>query len=148
MTFEEIVDQAIEMVRRRGQVSYRMLKRQFDLDDASFEDLKDEILYSQSQIIDDEGRGFAWTGGTEPEASPPTSVPASAPATDQTPPPLVYTPQHLTQKILTSRSALEGERKQVTVCFADIKDSAELIKDLDPEAAQQLLDPAIHSSCG
>jgi predicted ATPase/class 3 adenylate cyclase len=39
---------------------------------------------------------------------------------------------------------LEGERKQVTVCFADIKDSTELIKDLDPEAAQQLLDPAIH----
>jgi hypothetical protein len=62
MTFEEIVDQAIKMVRRRGQVSYRMLKRQFALDDAGFEDLKDELLYSQSQIIDDEGRGFAWTG--------------------------------------------------------------------------------------
>jgi class 3 adenylate cyclase len=58
--------------------------------------------------------------------------------------PLSYTPPHLTEKILTSRSALEGERKQVTVCFADIKDSTELIKDLDPEAAQQLLDPAIH----
>jgi predicted ATPase/class 3 adenylate cyclase len=40
--------------------------------------------------------------------------------------------------------ALEGERKQVTVLFADIKDSTELIKDLDPEAAQQLLDPALH----
>jgi class 3 adenylate cyclase len=59
-------------------------------------------------------------------------------------PPLAYTPPHFTEKILTSRSALEGERKQVTVCFADIKDSTELIKDLDPEAAQQLLDPAIH----
>src|SRR4029453_1745174 len=55
-----------------------------------------------------------------------------------------YTPQHLAEKILTSRSALEGERKQVTVLFADIKDSTELIKDLDPEAAQQLIDPAIH----
>jgi class 3 adenylate cyclase len=59
-------------------------------------------------------------------------------------PPLAYTPKHLTEKILTSRSALEGERKQVTVCFADIKDSTELIKDLDPEDAQKLLDPAIH----
>jgi class 3 adenylate cyclase/tetratricopeptide (TPR) repeat protein len=48
------------------------------------------------------------------------------------------------EKILTSRRALEGERKQVTVLFADIKDSTEMIKDLDPEAAQQLLDPAIH----
>ncbi|MEE8143374.1 MAG: AAA family ATPase, partial [Planctomycetota bacterium] len=60
------------------------------------------------------------------------------------PEPLSYTPQYLAEKILTSRSALEGERKQVTVCFADIKDSTELIRDLDPEAAQQLLDPAIN----
>jgi class 3 adenylate cyclase/tetratricopeptide (TPR) repeat protein len=47
-------------------------------------------------------------------------------------------------KILTSRAALEGERKQVTVLFADIKGSTELIEDLDPEAAQRLLDPALH----
>jgi class 3 adenylate cyclase len=74
-----------------------------------------------------------------PTSPQPATQPATAPK-----PPLAYTPQHLTEKILTSRSALEGERKQVTVCFADIKDSTELIKDLDPEAAQQLLDPAIH----
>jgi class 3 adenylate cyclase len=59
-------------------------------------------------------------------------------------PPLSYTPGHLAEKILTSKTALEGERKQVTVLFADIKDSTELIRDLDPETAQQLLDPAIH----
>jgi class 3 adenylate cyclase len=53
-------------------------------------------------------------------------------------------PSHLTEKILASRASLEGERKQVTILLADIKDSTELIKDLDPEAAQQLLDPAIH----
>jgi class 3 adenylate cyclase/tetratricopeptide (TPR) repeat protein len=74
-----------------------------------------------------------------PSFTQPAIQPATAPKS-----PLAYTPQHLTEKILTSRSALEGERKQVTVCFADIKDSTELIKDLDPEAAQQLLDPAIH----
>jgi class 3 adenylate cyclase len=45
---------------------------------------------------------------------------------------------------LATRTALEGERKQVTVLFADIKDSTELIKDLDPEVAQGLLDPAIY----
>ena len=66
------------------------------------------------------------------------------PTTDQARDPASYTPQHLAEKILTSRRALEGERKQVTVMFADIKDSTELIRDLDPEAAQQLLDPAIH----
>jgi len=55
-----------------------------------------------------------------------------------------HLPPHLAEKIHASRGRLEGERKQVTVLFADLKDSTELIKDLDPEAAQQLLDPAIH----
>ena len=59
--------------------------------------------------------------------------------------PLAYTPPYLAEKILTSRSALEGERKQVTVLFADLKGSTELIRDLDPEAAQHLLDPALHA---
>src|SRR5262249_40528470 len=68
---------------------------------------------------------------------------ATAPAQDRAP--LAYTPPHLTDKILAARPALEGERKQVTVLFADLKDSTELIRGLDPEAAQQLLDPAIHS---
>ena len=59
--------------------------------------------------------------------------------------PLVYTPLALAEKIRTARAALEGERKQVTVLFADIKDSLELIRGLDPEVAQQLLDPALHA---
>src|SRR5712691_7640174 len=58
--------------------------------------------------------------------------------------PLSYTPQHVVDKILISRSALAGERKQVTVPFADLKGSTELIRDLDAEAAQRLFDPAVH----
>ena len=58
--------------------------------------------------------------------------------------PEAYTPRHLAEKILTARSDLEGERKQVTVLFADIKGSTELIESLDPEEAQRLLDPALH----
>src|SRR5712691_6292070 len=57
--------------------------------------------------------------------------------------PLAYTPQHLVEKILTSRSALAGERKQVTVLFADLKGSMELLADRDPEEARQLLDPVL-----
>jgi Double zinc ribbon len=57
--------------------------------------------------------------------------------------PRFYTPKHLADKILTSRSALEGERKQVTVLFADIKGSVELMEDLDPEEAQAIVDPAL-----
>jgi class 3 adenylate cyclase/tetratricopeptide (TPR) repeat protein len=54
-----------------------------------------------------------------------------------------YTPKHLAEKILTSKSALEGERKQVTVLFADLKSSMELLADRDPEEARKILDPVI-----
>jgi class 3 adenylate cyclase/tetratricopeptide (TPR) repeat protein len=58
--------------------------------------------------------------------------------------PQSYTPRHLAEKILASRSALEGERKQVTVLFADVAASTELIRDLDTEDAQTILDGAVH----
>jgi hypothetical protein len=58
-------------------------------------------------------------------------------------PPEAYTPRHLAEKILTSKTALEGERKQVTVLFADMKRSMELIADRDPEAARKILDPVL-----
>src|SRR6266481_4627808 len=54
-----------------------------------------------------------------------------------------YTPKHLAEKILTSRTALEGERKQVTVLFADVKGSMELLADRDPEEARKILDPLL-----
>ena len=57
--------------------------------------------------------------------------------------PQAYTPKHLVEKILTSKSALEGERKQVTVLFADLKGSMELLADRDPEEARKLLDPVL-----
>ena len=57
--------------------------------------------------------------------------------------PEAYTPKNLAEKILTSKSALEGERKQVTVLFADMKGSMELLADRDPEEARKLLDPVI-----
>ena len=59
--------------------------------------------------------------------------------------PATYIPKYLAEKILTARSDLEGERKQVTVLFADIKGSTELIAGLDPEEARRLLDPALHA---
>jgi class 3 adenylate cyclase/tetratricopeptide (TPR) repeat protein len=59
------------------------------------------------------------------------------------PAPETYTPKHLAEKILTSKAALEGERKQVTVLFADLKGSMELLADRDPEEARKLLDPVL-----
>jgi class 3 adenylate cyclase/tetratricopeptide (TPR) repeat protein len=59
------------------------------------------------------------------------------------PAPAAYTPPHLASRILTTRGALEGERKQVTVLFADVRGSLELVADRDPEEARQLLDPVL-----
>jgi class 3 adenylate cyclase/tetratricopeptide (TPR) repeat protein len=57
--------------------------------------------------------------------------------------PASYTPKHLAERILTSKAALEGERKQITVLFADLKGSMELLADRDPEEARKLLDPVL-----
>ena len=57
--------------------------------------------------------------------------------------PDAYTPSHLARKILTARASLPGERKKVTVLFADLKGSLELMADRDPEDARALLDGVI-----
>jgi class 3 adenylate cyclase/tetratricopeptide (TPR) repeat protein len=87
--------------------------------------------------------GFAFCGqcGASLTGQPPAPVPASLAPQPQTP--FTYTPHHLAEKILTSRRTLEGERKQVTVLFADLKSSMELLAERDPEEARQLLDPVL-----
>ncbi len=137
MDFVAVVDQVITLLRQRGRVAYRTLKRQFQLDDEALEDLKIELIDSQRVATDEQGTLLVWTGEAASAPAPAAApVPASAP--------LGYTPSYLAEKILTSRSALEGERKQVTVLFADLKGSMELLADRDPEEARQLLDPALH----
>jgi class 3 adenylate cyclase/tetratricopeptide (TPR) repeat protein len=83
-----------------------------------------------SKFCDSCGAPLAATQA-QPTASPRFASPES------------YTPKHLAEKILTSKSALEGERKQVTVLFADLKGSMELLADRDPEEARKLLDPVL-----
>jgi class 3 adenylate cyclase len=138
MDYEAVLAQVLDLLQREKRLSYRVLKRRLGVDDDEPEDLKEDLIYAKKLAVDEEGRVLVWTGAAT--AEPPATLPGRAP--DQAP--LAYTPTYLTEKILASRAALEGERKQVTVLFADIKDSTELIRDLDPEAAQQLLDPAIH----
>ena len=122
MTFDEILDQAIALLQRRRRVSYRALKRQFTLDEAYLEDLKHEMITVHQLAVDQDEEMLVWVG--DPAfASPPES---SASSHERAP--LAYTPPHLTDKILAARSALEGERKQVTVLFADLKGSTEIIQ--------------------
>src|SRR5437667_3227762 len=75
-----------------------------------------------------------------PECAHPLAAPSVEPRFAS---PRTYTPKHLAEKILTSKAALEGERKQVTVLFADLKGSMELLADRDPEEARKLLDPVL-----
>jgi class 3 adenylate cyclase len=134
MDFYVVLDQIVALLQGRGRVAYRALKLQFQLDDEAVEALKDELIHAQQLAADEEGKVLVWKGaaGTTPA---PEHEPARAP--------LAYTPRHLAEKILTSKTALEGERKQVTVLFADLKGSMELLADRDPEEARQLLDPVL-----
>jgi class 3 adenylate cyclase len=81
------------------------------------------------------GAKFCFECGQPVRAQPTTPLQFTVPAT--------YTPTHLAEKILTSRNALEGERKHITVLFADLKASMELLADRDPEEARRLLDPVL-----
>ena len=141
MDYDELLTQICDVLQREGRVSYWALKRRFDLHDNDIAGLKIEFIEIKNLATDQDNTMLVWTEDAGLASVPPATA---LPVHDHTPPLVSYTPKHLTEKILTSRSALEGERKHVTVCFADIKDSTELIKDLDPEDAQQLLDPAIH----
>src|SRR5262249_13395043 len=138
MTFKEVLDQVIDWLQHDHRISYRALKRQFALDDEYLDDLKVELIEVKQVAADQEGKMLVWIGAPVP------ALPLASPPAETSPPaPLAYTPPYLAEKILTSRSALEGERKQVTVFFADLKGSMELLADRDPEEARQLLDPVL-----
>ena len=138
MTFKEVLTQVIDWLQQDKRLSYRALKRQFDLDDDYLDDLKAELIEVRRVAVEEGGRVLVWTGPPVPAVAPPSgaaALPTQSPNT--------YTPPYLAEKILTSRSALEGERKQVTVLFADLKGSMELLAERDPEEARQLLDPVL-----
>ena len=138
MDFVVVVDQVITLLRQRGRVTYRTLQRQFQLDEDALADLLAELRYAYRDEILEEEQGVLWVGDAR------STLPATAaPAAPTTLAPRTYPPAYLAEKILTSRSALEGERKQVTVLFADLKGSMELLAERDPEEARQLLDPVL-----
>src|SRR6058998_1880076 len=98
MTFDEILAHVLDLLQRDGRVSYRALKRRFDLDNDYLEDLKAEIIQAKRLAIDEDGAVLVWTGATP-----------AVPAGEQSRVPLAYTPAHLTEKILAARPALAGE---------------------------------------
>ena len=130
MSFLETVEKARAFLERNGRVSLRALEREFSLDDGALDELIEELVEIQRVAVRD-GRALAWAGGV-----PPALTETSEPERD----PRSYTPKHLADKILQSKSALEGERKQVTVLFADVKGSMDLQEGMDPEEWHGIMD--------
>ena len=93
-----------------------------------------DVACSACRAPNPPGNKFCHECGAPMGLNPPGDPPSS---------PDSYTPKHLAEKILTSKGALEGERKQVTVLFADLKGSMEVLADRDPEEAREILDPVL-----
>ena len=113
MTFEDILDQALTMLQRRGRVTYGTLQRQFALDAAALADLTDALLFSHPQIVDEDGRGLVWTGDAATTAVSPTR--------------LLRLPPRVVQPA--------AERRQLTVLFCDLVDSSVLAQPARPGRA-------------
>ena len=141
MDFVAVVDQVIALLRQRGRVTYRTLQRQFQLDDDGAGGPERRApLWPAANRADEAGRGAASGPATLATAlGPPLPHPWQTQARHRSP----TRPRISAEKILTSRSALEGRREQVTVLFADLKGSMKLLADRDPEEARQLLDPVL-----
>src|SRR5215510_3800406 len=133
MTFEEILDHAIAMLQRRGRLTYGTLKRQFQLDDAALEDLKNELIEGQRLAVDERGNVLVWTGG------------ADVPHLGQSP---STADVQLTQGLLPPAAPRppDAERRQLTVMFCDLVDSTKLSSQLDPEDYRAVV-RAYQSAC-
>src|SRR5262245_56251097 len=121
MTFDEILEQVLTLLKRQGRVSYPALKIRFSLDDAYLEALTAELLYVHP-VRDDEGRGLIWTGVAE-------SAQAVAAQSAQT----------LQHPAAQAQQSPDAERRQLTVMFCDVVDSTTLSSQLDPEDYREVV---------
>ncbi len=134
MDFVAVVDQVIALLRQRGRVAYRTLKRQFQLDDGAIEDLKFELIDAQHLARDEQGSILVWLGdpGTPPSPPPPSAQHVPQPPTPEvTLPPLAPAP--------AASAPPEAERRQLTVLFCDLVASTVLASQLDPEDLREVV---------
>jgi class 3 adenylate cyclase len=134
MDFVAVVDQAIALLRQRGRVTYRTLKRQFQLDDTALEDLTVELIKGQRLAADEDGEVLVWIGDAAVPPAPGAVAPAPAP---------LPTPQEAalpqTAPPLPAVSTPEAERRQLTVLFCDLVGSTALSVQLDPEDLREVV---------
>src|SRR5262245_12347234 len=124
MTFDEVLDQVRELLQRRSRVTYRSLKRRFDLNDEYLDDLKGELIRAEGVAVDEDEEVLVWVGNTSPESR-------------------VQSPESEGQRRTSSVQTLDprprdvrrdaGERRHLTVMFIDVVGSTALSTQLDPE---------------
>ncbi len=153
MTVEELISEVMAVLQREGRISYRILKRRFNLDDEYLEDLKAELIDAKRVAADEDGKVLVWIGSLASSVQSPESEQVQSskskvqgqkdqPLAPNTQPPISYTPPHLAERIRAA-SLVDGERKTITALFADLKGSTALIEGLDPEEARAIIDPAL-----
>ena len=129
MDFVEVIEHARTFLQSKGRMTYRALKYQFKLDDEGLEALKEELLFSDPQITEVDGRGLVWNGAPERPEEPPAQT-ADAPSADLTTSASSSQPE---------RAESVGERRQLTVMFCDLVGSTALSEQLDPEELQTVV---------
>ena len=141
--FDELLANICDALKREQRISYRALRRRFELSDDDLEDITDELIHAKKWARDEDSRVLEWVGDTgsavETPPSPTASAPDITPTSESEREPLSYTPPHLAEKILQSKSALEGERKNVSVLFCDLANSTPLAEKIGPENMHALL---------
>jgi class 3 adenylate cyclase len=141
MTFDAMLEQIITLLQRQGRVSYRALKRRFDLDEDYLEDVKVELIKAQHLARDEDGEILVWVGEAEGAAiSPSPSLQA------EPPPPAPHDQPSQGAPSPTAPHVPEAERRQLTVMFCDLVDSTTLSSRLDPEEYREVV-RAYHTAC-
>jgi len=135
MDFYAVLDQVLALLRQRGRVSYRALKRQFDLDDAYLDDLKMEIIEVQQCAVDQDGTMLVWTDATGATPLPPPTLPAPVPPS----PTQADDPSREAVSPPPAVRSTDAERRQLTVLFCDLVDSTVLASQLDPEEWREVV---------
>src|SRR6266498_1557029 len=117
MDYNAILAQVIALLQEEKRLSYRVLKRRLQLNDDLLEDLKEDLIYAKQLAVDEGGKVLVWVGEAALQRAPPRQVGAPA----------------------RSPSALEAERRQLTVLFCDLVESTALSTQLDPEELREVV---------